>query len=55
MRRVLLCRRAILSVSPWYDLEANNQTMDNNAETDGLFTMALLGLFQDLKARISRA
>jgi len=46
---------AILSVSPWYDLEANNQTMDNNAETDGLFTKALLGLFQDLKARISRA
>ena len=38
---------AILSVSPWYDLEANNQTMDNNAETDELFTKALLGLFQD--------
>ena len=39
---------AILSVSPWYELEANNQTMDNNAETDELFTKALLGLFQDL-------
>ena len=39
---------AILSVSLWYDLEANNQTMDNNAETDVLLTKTLLGLFQDL-------
>src|SRR5262249_57657583 len=39
---------AILSVSPWYDLEANNQTVDSNAETDKLLTKALLGLFRNL-------
>ena len=39
---------AILSVSPWYDLEVNNQTVDSNAETDKLLTKALLGLFRDL-------
>src|SRR5262249_18526473 len=37
---------AILSVSPWYDLEATNQTMDNNAETDELFTKALQDCFR---------
>src|SRR5215510_12841373 len=39
---------AILSVSPWYDLEVNNQTVDSNAETDKLLTKELLGLFRDL-------
>jgi epsilon-lactone hydrolase len=39
---------AILSVSPWYDLEVNNQTVDSNAETDKLLTKALLGLLRDL-------
>ena len=39
---------AILSISPWYDLEVNNQTVESNAETDKLLTKALLGLFRDL-------
>lgn len=28
---------AILSVSPWYDLEEKNATLDSNAETDALY------------------
>ena len=38
---------AILSVSPWYDLEANNQTVESNADTDKLLTKSLLGFFRD--------
>lgn len=39
---------AILSVSPWYDMEAKNQTLDSNAETDALITRAALETFREL-------
>ena len=38
---------AILSVSPWYDMEAKNQTLDSNAETDALITRAALETFRE--------
>jgi monoterpene epsilon-lactone hydrolase len=39
---------AILSVSPWYDMEAKNETLDSNAETDALITRASLETFREL-------
>jgi epsilon-lactone hydrolase len=38
---------AILSVSPWYDMEAKNETLDSNAETDALITRAVLETFRE--------
>jgi epsilon-lactone hydrolase len=38
---------AILSVSPWYDMEAKNETLDSNAETDALITKAALETFRE--------
>jgi acetyl esterase/lipase len=32
---------AILSVSPWYDIEAKNETVDSNADTDALITSSV--------------
>ena len=55
-----VCWRCFLRTNPLFeepaidfldvldDLGANNQTMDNNAETHELLTKALLGLFQHL-------
>jgi epsilon-lactone hydrolase len=39
---------AILSISPWYDMEARNETLDSNAETDALITRAALETFREL-------
>src|SRR6266851_2262061 len=39
---------AILSVSPWYDMEEKNATLDSNAETDALITRAALETFREL-------
>jgi monoterpene epsilon-lactone hydrolase len=39
---------AILSVSPWYDMEEKNATLDSNAETDALITRAALEMFREL-------
>ncbi len=36
---------AILSVSPWYDMEAKNETLDSSAETDALITRAAVETF----------
>jgi len=38
---------AILSVSPWYDIEAKNETVDSNADTDVLITRAALETFRE--------
>jgi acetyl esterase/lipase len=38
---------AILSVSPWYDMEMNNETLESNAETDALLSRRLLELFRE--------
>ena len=38
---------AILSVSPWYDMEAKNETLDSNAETDALITRASVERFRE--------
>ena len=38
---------AILSVSPWYDIEVKNETLDSNAETDALITRAALETFRE--------
>jgi epsilon-lactone hydrolase len=38
---------AILSVSPWYDIEAKNETLDSNAQTDALITRAALERFRE--------
>ena len=37
----------ILSVSPWYDMEAKNETLDSNAETDALITRAAVETFRE--------
>jgi epsilon-lactone hydrolase len=37
---------AILSVSPWYDMEAKNETFESNAETDALITRATAETFE---------
>jgi acetyl esterase/lipase len=39
---------AILSVSPWYDMEAKSETLDGNAETEALITRAALETFREL-------
>jgi len=39
---------AILSVSPWYDLEMKNETLGSNAETDALLSRSLVETFREL-------
>src|SRR5580700_7132305 len=39
---------AILSISPWYDMEEKNATLDSIAETDALITRAALETFREL-------
>ena len=39
---------AILSVSPWCDLEMNNETLESNAETDALLSRPLVETFREL-------
>jgi monoterpene epsilon-lactone hydrolase len=39
---------AILSVSPWYDIEMNNETLVSNAETDALLSRPLVETFREL-------
>jgi epsilon-lactone hydrolase len=39
---------AILSVSPWYDLEAKNETLESNAETDLLISRQAIEMFREL-------
>ena len=39
---------AILSVSPWYDLEMKNETLESNAETDALLSRPLVETFREL-------
>jgi len=38
---------AILSVSPWYDLEAKNETLESNAETDLLISRQAIEMFRE--------
>ncbi len=38
---------AILSVSPWYDMDAKNEALDSNAETDALISRAALQTFRE--------
>jgi acetyl esterase/lipase len=38
---------AILSVSPWYDMDMKNETLESNAETDALLTRGLLEKFRE--------
>lgn len=38
---------AILSVSPWYDMEMKNDTLESNAETDALIRREALELFRE--------
>jgi epsilon-lactone hydrolase len=38
---------AILSVSPWYDMEMRNETLDSNADTDALLSRPVLEMFRD--------
>jgi acetyl esterase/lipase len=38
---------AILSVSPWYDMEMKNETLERNAETDVLLSRRLLEMFRE--------
>ena len=33
---------AILSVSPWYDMEMKNKTLESNTQTDALLTRPAL-------------
>jgi hypothetical protein len=37
----------MLSVSPWYDMEEKNETLDSNAETAALVTRAALEAFRE--------
>jgi epsilon-lactone hydrolase len=39
---------AILSVSPWYDLEAKNETLESNAKTDLLISRQAIEMFREL-------
>jgi epsilon-lactone hydrolase len=39
---------AILSVSPWYDIEMKNETLESNAETDALLSRPLVETFREL-------
>jgi len=38
---------AILSVSPWYDIEMKNETLESNAETDALLSRPLIETFRE--------
>jgi epsilon-lactone hydrolase len=38
---------AILSVSPWYDMEMKNETLESNAETDALLSRQALEMFRE--------
>src|SRR5262245_50361190 len=38
---------AILSASPWYDMEMKNETLESKAKTDALLTRGLLGVFRE--------
>jgi acetyl esterase/lipase len=38
---------AILSVSPWYDMEMKNETLESNARTDALLSRRLLEVFRE--------
>jgi acetyl esterase/lipase len=38
---------AILSVSPWYDIEMKNDTLESNAETDALLSRPLVEMFRE--------
>jgi len=38
---------AILSVSPWYDMEMKNETLDSNAGTDALISRRSLEMFRE--------
>lgn len=38
---------AILSISPWYDMELKNETLENNAETDALLSRPTLEMFRE--------
>jgi epsilon-lactone hydrolase len=38
---------AILSVSPWHDMEMKNETLESNAQTDALLTRPLLEMFRE--------
>jgi len=38
---------AILSVSPWYDMEMKNETLVKNAATDALLTRPALEMFRE--------
>src|SRR5262249_60143217 len=38
---------AILSISPWYDIEIKNETVASNADTDKLLSRQLLESFRD--------
>ena len=38
---------AILSVSPWYDIEMKNETLESNAETDALLSRSLIETFRE--------
>jgi acetyl esterase/lipase len=38
---------AVLSVSPWYDMEMNNKTLESNAVTDALLSRPLLETFRE--------
>jgi len=39
---------AILSVSPWYDIEMKNETLESNAETDALLSRSLVETLREL-------
>jgi acetyl esterase/lipase len=39
---------AVLSVSPWIDMEMKNETLESNARTDALLSRGLLELFREL-------
>jgi acetyl esterase/lipase len=38
---------AILSISPWYDMEMKNETLERNADTDKLLSRPLLEFFRE--------
>ena len=38
---------AILSVSPWYDIEMTNETWESNAETDALLSRSAVEMFRE--------
>jgi epsilon-lactone hydrolase len=38
---------AILSVTPWYDMEMKNETLESNADTDALLSRPLLEMFRE--------